>query len=653
MKQKYFLVLALQGMACTLTAQDTTKSQLLDEVVVTANKYPNKTATTGKVVTVITREQIEQSGGKDLAQVLNEQGGLYVNGANSNPGKDKSLYLRGARIDHTLITIDGIPVYDPSGIGGNFDIRNLPLEQIERIEILKGSQSTLYGSDAIAGVINFITRKADHVPFRAMGSVSYGSYRTLNGSASLEGAKGSLSYRAGYSLLSSAGIDETIKQNTTTAGDRDGYAQQGIFADLSLKPTAAIEATAFFRRTGLKGGLDQGSFTDELDYSYRQNGWQAGLRTRWDQKKFSGYFLYQYNTIFRDYTDDSTKSRNGFDFYSYGKYQGKEHFLDLYIPVILSPKLKWTLGSDIRLSNSTQNYLSLASYGNYTSALSADSLRQNQWSAYTSLHYTSGKNWNAELGGRLNHHSTYGFTPVFNFNPSFLINEWIKIFGNISSGYRTPSLYQLFSEYGNRDLRPERALTTEAGLQYALPSKKISVRLVGFQRKTWNVLFFSFNPVTYRSQFINQDQQKDHGFEYEMAYTIAPGISLRTTYQYIAGKINTQENGKDTTYDNLLRRPRHSANLVLSYRVSNRITLNSLLQYSSSRKDRYFDLASFEQRAVTLNPFVLWDLNAAYHPSAAMNIFINVRNITNTPFTETAGFRTLGRTIHIGFRYHW
>src|SRR5678809_1654753 len=91
----------------------------------------------------------------------------------SNAGKDKSLYLRGARVDHTLIAIDGVPVYDASGIGNNFDIRNLSVNQIERIEILKGSQSTLYGSDAIAGVINIITKKAGVKSFSGNGLLNY------------------------------------------------------------------------------------------------------------------------------------------------------------------------------------------------------------------------------------------------------------------------------------------------------------------------------------------------------------------------------------------------------------------------------------------------------------------------------------------------
>jgi vitamin B12 transporter len=133
--KKNFFAAAVLFISIAAQAQDSTKT--LNEVVVAANKFPTKTSLTGKVVTVITREQLERSGGKDLAQVLTEQTGIFINGANSNAGKDKGVYLRGAKVDHTLITIDGVPVYDPSGIGSNFDIRLLSVDQIERIEILK------------------------------------------------------------------------------------------------------------------------------------------------------------------------------------------------------------------------------------------------------------------------------------------------------------------------------------------------------------------------------------------------------------------------------------------------------------------------------------------------------------------------------------
>ena len=160
MKKKIFIVAAV-FISSQLAAQTSDEDSIrtLDKVVITATKYPTKQSNTGKLVSVITREQIEKSSGKDLAQVLNEQTGLTLSGSFSNPGKDKSIFFRGASSNYTLILLDGIPLNDPSGTGGTFDIRLIPLEQIERIEILKGSQSTLYGSNAIAGVINIISKK--------------------------------------------------------------------------------------------------------------------------------------------------------------------------------------------------------------------------------------------------------------------------------------------------------------------------------------------------------------------------------------------------------------------------------------------------------------------------------------------------------------
>src|SRR5215203_6504758 len=179
--RKIFAVTALlissQLVAQTTSEEDSSKT--LDRVIITATKYPTKQSNTGKLVSVVTREQIERSAGKDLAQVLNEQTGLTVSGSYSNPGKDKSIFFRGASSNYTLLLLDGIPLNDPSGTGGTFDIRLIPLEQIERIEILKGSQSTLYGSNAIAGVINIISKKPTSTQTTGNGLLSYGSYIVL------------------------------------------------------------------------------------------------------------------------------------------------------------------------------------------------------------------------------------------------------------------------------------------------------------------------------------------------------------------------------------------------------------------------------------------------------------------------------------------
>jgi len=131
----------------------------LDRVVITASKMPQSERETTKPVQIIDRAEIEKNAGRNLSQILNQQSGIRVNDSFGAPSNGRILYLQGAAATNTLILVDGLAINDPSGTGGLFDLRLLSTENIDRIEILKGSQSTLYGTDAIAGVINIITRK--------------------------------------------------------------------------------------------------------------------------------------------------------------------------------------------------------------------------------------------------------------------------------------------------------------------------------------------------------------------------------------------------------------------------------------------------------------------------------------------------------------
>lgn len=256
MSKKIFTLIALSATLNALAQNDKSKETTLDEVVVTATKFPVKTSATGKVVTVINKQQLEQSGGKDLAQILTEQTGIYIAGANSNAGKDKSIFMRGAGVAYTLITIDGIPVYDASGIGGNFDIRNISVALIERIEILKGSQSTLYGSDAMAGVINIITKRngSNGKALDANASIAYGTYNTLLGNVAVNGKKGIIDYAAGYSYHNTDGISEAT--STALNADKDGYQQQSFNANFGITATSKISIKPFLRYNWAKGSID-------------------------------------------------------------------------------------------------------------------------------------------------------------------------------------------------------------------------------------------------------------------------------------------------------------------------------------------------------------------------------------------------------------
>lgn len=657
--RRHFLLLAAVITGSHLSAQSVkdqpdTSSLPLDEVVVTANKYPSKTSHTGKVVTIITREQLERSGGKDLSQVLAEQTGLYIGGANSNPGKDKSIYLRGARVDHTLITIDGVPVYDPSGIGGNFDIRNLALENIERIEILKGSQSTLYGSDAVAGVINIITRQGAAKPLGGYVQLRYGSFDSPALQAGIRGRKGTTDYSAGYSFEKTQGINEAENKSNNPVIDKDGFTRHSFQASLGLRPVQALTIQPVFRYSRIQGDIDQGAFTDELDYTYRQESWQAGLRNELTLGKGKLVLAYNYNHIWRSYLDDSLLSRNGFDQYSTGNYSGGEHFTDLYLQQPLGAELKLVAGADYRRSVSDQSFFSDGLFGSSATTYSGDSLRQKQLGLYAALNWNSKKNINVEAGSRINFHSAYDNHIVYNLNPSWLIHKKVKLFANFSSAYRTPSLYQLYSEYGNRKLNPEAAVSAEAGVQYIAPGNKFTGRITGFSRRVKDVIIFFYDPSTFRAQYINQDKQKDHGLEAEASFNISSGTSIKAFYTYVTGEITTLSNGKDTTYFNLLRRPKSSAGISIGHRISPRLYVSSNLSVFGKREDAYFDSNTFSTIQVTLNGYALWDIYAEYNfLKNRLKAFATLRNITGSRYQEVAGFNTPGFNGQGGLRFNF
>ena len=648
MKKKIFIAAAVL-ISSYAQAQDSTK--LLDEVVITATKFPLKTSATGKVLNVITQEELQKAGGRDITQLITEKTGVYINGFNSNIGKDKSVYVRGANPAFTLITIDGIPVYDASGIGGNFDLRNMAIDNVERIEILKGSQSTLYGSDAIAGVINIITKKGGTKALGVNGLASYGSNNTFRGNMGVNGTKDKIDYSVNYSNTTTKGINETISVN----GDRDGYNQNSIQANIGFKPTNKVYLQPFFRYTQVNGDIDQGAFTDEQDYTYKQKSTQLGIKSAVDLNKGKLNILYSHNIIDRVFIDDSIKSRNGFDAYSKGAYKGKEHYIEAFAGIDLNKSVKLTVGGDFRASNSDQLYNSIGFFGPFKTALGKDSLKQNQVGLYVAATIATQKGFNIEFGNRLNIHSEYGSNYVFNINPSYLINNKVKLFTNLSSGYRVPSLYQLYSEYGNKQLKPEASLNTELGVQYFSKNNQFNARVVYYNRTIKDVMFFYFNSTTFQAQYINQDKQKDNGLELEAAYTGVKNLSLKGFFNFVDGNISTKTGaGKDTTFFNLLRRPKTSFGLNIGYQVTKQLYVSTNIAAFGKREDAYFDNTTFTTKYVTLQNYALLNLYTQFSFNKnKVTVFVDVRNILDSGYIEVSGYNALGTTFFGGVRFNF
>ena len=630
--KKIFLMAALFN-SSYLFAQDTART--LEEVTLTANRFPSKSLQTGKVVVLISREEIEKAGSRSLSQLINEQGGIYINGASSNPGKDKSIYLRGARVEHTLITIDGVPVYDATGIGSNFDIRNIPIETVERIEILKGSQGCLYGSDAVAGVINIITKKPVNKKISADGNLSYGSYQTVRTGINLSGKNKNIDYSVGYNYFTTEGISEA-EGLTTAKPEADGYQQHGIQAKFGIEVSNKVRLQPYLRYSTIAGDLDQDANTDAKDFSYNIKNLQAGIKNEFKISKGNLKQLYQYTKTKRDFLNDSADRNTLYEKFSFSNFISNEHFADLYY-VQAFGKFTGTIGSDFRASSTEQ-----ISYYDYGFGGSPDTLptpaKQNQVSLYGAVNYVS-SSFSIETGGRYNQHSKYGGNGAFNVNPSLVINSRIKVFSNVSSGYRTPGLYQLYSIYGNKDLKPEQSLNIEGGLQVFTKENKGSLRATYFSRNVKNLIVFYTSP-TFVSNYINRDRQIDHGIELDGK--LAAGIfSLKAFYSYVDGKIETKKGTRDTSYFNLYRRPKHTAAFTVGTQITENLFTSLQLNYNSKSKDAYFDAATFASQEVTLKEYVLINFYTEYAlPGKRLVFFADLRNIGNAEYREVYGYNT-------------
>ncbi len=479
---------------CLLSAQDSSFRQL-DEVVVTANKFPQKQNTTGKVIAVIDQETIAGSAGKTLPQLLNEQAGVVVGGALNNLGSVQSVYVRGAASGRTLILLDGIPVNDPSMIGNEFDLNLFALQNIERIEICKGAQSTLYGSDAVAGVINLITRKSNvDKPLKASATLSAGNYNTWKGNAQLWGKKGKLSYAARYATLYSDGFSSAADTGNQHF-DKDGYRNNVWSGNIGWQATKQLTLTTFVQHSRYKTEVDAGAFTDDKDFTIRNSSLLTGAGFSYQHNALTLRGNYQYNELNRYYLNDS------FDVPTYvvfdrTDYYSKTHFAELYASETLGNGFTLLQGGDYRMGSMHSLGYSTSFFAPdyYAFTTSFPDTSVSQASLYASLLYKSKQDrFHAELGGRLNVHSQYGSNVTYTFNPSLAVTEQVRLFGSVATGYKAPTLYQLYSPYGNADLQPETSVNYEAGVQWQ--PKTVTARLVYFYRNIRSGLDFDNHAV--------------------------------------------------------------------------------------------------------------------------------------------------------------
>lgn len=613
----------------------------LDRVVITASKIPQSQRETTKPVQIIDRAEIDQNSGRDLSQILNQQSGIRVNDSYGAPSNSRILYMQGSAATNTLILMDGLAINDPSGPGGLFDLRLLSTDNIEQIEILKGSQSTLYGTDAIAGVINIITRDGSTQPITGNGQVSYGSYNTLNGSLGVNGSVSpSVKYNLNYRRESSDGFSAAANPGDTGSFDDDGFNTDSFYGKVDLSPAESLTISPFLKYSSYDGDYDSDAFQDaENEFALKMLNPGLQIEYNADDLRINGGYNYTH-------TDRSFVTEGGEN-----EFEGRFHNADLYGNYTLSDQLQVLAGfnyQDFVIPESEGEEMD--GQGNMAQ-VTIPGRNAQILSPYATLYLKELSGFSAELGYRLNNHSEYGSNSTFSFAPSYAVTEQVKLFGAVTTGFKAPTLDELFGQFGaNPDLNPQKSLYMNAGVEAYLLNQSLKLSAQYFNREVDNLIIYANNG------YINRDRQNDDGIELSADWIITNRFTAGGWFNYLDGEITTLgEDGQETPESNLIRRPANSFGLNAGYQATDQFRIRIDGEYNGERTDLFFNPDNnFASEEITLKAYTLVNLYAEYKLlDRQVTLFGDVKNLFNSDFTEVYGFNTMGTAVKGGARINF
>ena len=602
------------------------KIESLEEVVVTATKFETNKKNIGKIVYKITQETIENSRGKSIVDLLNDVPGVEINGNFSTRGQNLGYYIRGGRNRQVAILLDGVNVNDPSSFNGNFDLRQLDINQIERIEVLKGASSTLYGTGAATGVINIILKKASKNSFSGTFNSSVGTNSSsennrfaadeISTNFNFNGTLGKLDYLFALNGNGSKGLS-AAENSGNKEFEEDVFSRQNMLLKLNYSVNNKF-------KIGILTSIDEFSTDfDGFDFdpiSFASIPADKDNNLESFQKRFAVNADYSYSKgelkLRTFYTDIKRTETPSNDFF-----KGEVLGFDIFNNYKFTNEISLLTGFTAQF----QDMIQRTSF----STIEEGKGKQHFYDPYISINYNSSFGFNLNAGSRLNIHNEYGSNFVFNINPSYnftINNNLIKVFTSYSTAFVTPTLSEIFTKLPSiGELLPEEDTTIEGGFDIAL-GEKFNINATYFYRKETNKI--GYDPTTF--QTINDlGTFLARGFETEVNFKMNSKLSFLANYTHI----NRDENL-------LLKIPQNKFFIKADYNLTNS-TFTSL---SYRFVDETTDFGNVSLDAYNLVDFFinhsLLDGKVTFYGS--------ITNIFNENFQEIAGFTTRGRNYSLG-----
>ena len=581
-----------------------------DAVVVTATRQATRSNELLSDVSVITREQIEQAGQTSIEQLLAQQPGIEYS-ATGGPGQSSGIYIRGANSNHTLLLIDGQRI--GSATTGAINFSGLPLAQIERIEILRGPGSSLYGADAIGGVIQVFTKRGDG-PARINASTGYGSYGTSDSNVGVSGGNDVVSYNlqgAYYETKGFSAVRNPLAPWGVYNADRDGFKRSSVSGGLSVRPASGHEIGLNFVAADGTNQYDNGPGND------------AEMR-----QETSSASIYSRNQFAKDWTstlrvgqsvDDSTTLRNGVAGSVFRTQQDQVSWQnDVRLPVgkvlLAAEYLRQEVASTSTYTVNERSIKSLlagwnGSLGNHR--LQANLRRDD----------------NSQFGGKTTGSAAWGyqFTPDWRGHVAYGTAFKAPTFNNL---YFPQSCFPGWGCYGgNPDLKPESARNAEAGLVWEKAGQRLSATY--FRNKVSDLIDASL-PVP-----MNVNKATLSGTS--LAYSGSVGA--------FSGGVNIdlQRARDDDTGKRLIRRADEQLKAHLAW-TSGTLKLGGEWQLVG---ERYENAANTQK----LGGYGLLNLFAERRLDREWTLFARANNVFDKQYELARDYATAGASLFVGIRY--
>jgi vitamin B12 transporter len=652
------LLVVAQFAVAPLSAQEQSRDTArTSPIIVTATRIPLSQGTLPVAVTVITGAELRTRGITTVADALNDLTSAYVAQSGSQ-GAQTSLFLRGGESKYVKVLIDGVPANDP---GGTYDFGSLTTDNVERIEIVRGPASVIYGPDAVTGVVHVITRSGlgpDRVEVdvrsgeaprdRVNGSAGTpDAMQAWDASGTMTGALTSGSYSIGFARHQSTGLYQLNNhfQNNVVSGRFRFSPAANTDLRLSLRYT-----DYHFNYPTNSGGtpVDSNAFRTEdrtLLGIEVERVLTSSLRT----------VLALSSSVNDGGTDDALDRPGGNSFVSQDK--TRRRGAELRIHVLPASLAAITFGAQFEQQD--QRSQSQGAFGTFTFDSRFAAARRNA-GGYTEVLITPNERFTATLGGRVDDNEQFGRFTTGRVGLSWRPLSATRVRATAGSAFREPTFAENYSTgftTGNPGLNPERTRSADVGVEQDLLAGRAQVIVTGFAQRFRNLIDYTGSTASCGYSYCNVAEAESNGVEAELHARLVGPVSasagstvLRT--RVLSPGFDTSRAGLYRRGESLIRRPEHKWNAELSYRGASRFSAAARFLAVGQRTDR--DFRPFPATPVTLPAYQRIDLGGEYAlyvtPSVRSAVTFRVENLQNTGYQNVFNFLAPRRTISLGVR---